>query len=122
MSDKWKQLVDLIVNEEEQKASELFHEIVIENSREIYENLISQDDVAETTEEATEEKVEEVSQDEVKDFEKDIKGRQINTENPKRQARIRSKTFMIIHQICCLLSTTLFAGRGWRSASSTRAS
>ena len=31
MSDKWKQLVDLIVNEEEQKASELFHEIVIEN-------------------------------------------------------------------------------------------
>ena len=69
MSDKWKQLVDLIVNEEEQKASELFHEIVIENSREIYENLISQEDVAETTEE----KVEEVSQDEVKDFEKDIK-------------------------------------------------
>ena len=33
MSDKWKQLVDLIVNEEEQKASDLFHEIVIENSR-----------------------------------------------------------------------------------------
>ena len=61
MSDKWKQLVDLIVNEEEQKASDLFHEIVIENSREIYENLISQEDL------------EEVSQDEVKDFEQDIK-------------------------------------------------
>ena len=47
MSDKWKQLVDLIVNEEEQKASDLFHEIVIENSREIYENLISQEDLEE---------------------------------------------------------------------------
>jgi hypothetical protein len=62
MSDKWKQLVDLIVNEDEQKASDLFHEIVIENSREIYENLISQDDLDEV-----------VSQDEVKDFEQDIK-------------------------------------------------
>ncbi len=29
MSDKWKQLIDLVVNEEEDKASELFHEIVI---------------------------------------------------------------------------------------------
>ena len=69
MSDKWKQLVALIVNEEEQKASDLFHEIVIENSREIYENLISQEDIEETSEE----QVDEVSHDEVKDFEKDIK-------------------------------------------------
>ena len=38
MSDKWKDLIDLIVNEEEDKASEQFHEIFIENSREIYEN------------------------------------------------------------------------------------
>lgn len=64
--DKWKQLIDLVVNEEEEKASELFHEIVIENSREIYGNLIN-------TEEAVDEsEIDEVNADEVKDFIDDI--------------------------------------------------
>ena len=62
MSDKWKQLIDLIVNEEEDKASELFHEIVIESSREIYENLITSEDLVDEAD------VEETSEDEVEDF------------------------------------------------------
>ena len=66
MSDKWKQLIDLVVNEEEDKASELFHEIVIENSREIYGNLINDEAVEEDS-------VEEVSSDEVDNFIDDIK-------------------------------------------------
>ena len=61
MSDKWKQLIDLVVNEEEDKASELFHEIVIENSREIYGNLINDEAVEEDS-------VDEVSSDEVDNF------------------------------------------------------
>ena len=43
MSTKFEQLLDLIVNEEHDKANELFHEIVVEKSREIYENLIAEE-------------------------------------------------------------------------------
>ena len=43
MSTKFEQLLDYIVNEEMDKANELFHEIVVEKSRNIYENLIAQE-------------------------------------------------------------------------------
>lgn len=43
MSQKFEQLLDYLVNEEMDKANELFHEIVVEKSREIYENLISEE-------------------------------------------------------------------------------
>ena len=65
MSDKWKQLIDLVVNEEEDKASELFHEIVIESSREIYGNLIT-----------SEEAIDEVNSDDVDEFINDIEADQ----------------------------------------------
>ncbi len=54
MSTKFEQLLDLIVNEEMDKANELFHEIVVEKSRNIYENLIAQE-AEETTDESVEE-------------------------------------------------------------------
>ena len=60
MSTKFEQLLDYIVNEEMDKADELFHEIVVEKSRSIYENLISE-------EQAEEEKVEEESTDDVEE-------------------------------------------------------
>ena len=37
---KFEQLIDLIINENEEQARELFHEIVVEKSREIYENIM----------------------------------------------------------------------------------
>jgi len=43
MSKKFEQLLDLVVNENMEQANELFHEIVVEMSKEIYENMISQD-------------------------------------------------------------------------------
>lgn len=43
MSNKFEQLLDYLVNEEMDKANELFHEIVVEKSREIYENLIAEE-------------------------------------------------------------------------------
>jgi hypothetical protein len=57
---KFEQLLDLIVNEEMDKANELFHEIVVEKSRDIYENLIAEeaeadDDVEESMEDDVEE-------------------------------------------------------------------
>ena len=44
MSTKFEQLLDYLVNEETDKANELFHEIVVEKSREIYENLIAEEE------------------------------------------------------------------------------
>ncbi len=41
--NKFEQLLDYLVNEETDKANELFHEIVVEKSREIYENLIAEE-------------------------------------------------------------------------------
>ena len=60
MSTKFEQLLDYLVNEEMDKANELFHEIVVEKSREIYENMIAEE--AEEDEEQ-EESVEEASED-----------------------------------------------------------
>jgi hypothetical protein len=58
MSKKFEQLLDLVVNEEMDKANELFHEIVVEMSREIYENMIAeeaQDEMDDTMEEGMDE-------------------------------------------------------------------
>lgn len=52
MSKKFEQLLDYLVNEEMDKANELFHEIVVEKSREIYENMIAEE-TAEDVEEDT---------------------------------------------------------------------
>jgi hypothetical protein len=54
MSNKFEQLLDLLVNEEMDKANELFHEIVVEKSREIYENMIAEEAEDEYTEESDE--------------------------------------------------------------------
>lgn len=47
MSKKYEQLIEYIINDEEDKAKELFHDIVVETSRDIYENLIDEEDYAE---------------------------------------------------------------------------
>jgi hypothetical protein len=44
MMSKFEQLLDYLVNEDHEKANELFHEIVVEKSREIYENLIAEEE------------------------------------------------------------------------------
>ena len=63
MSTKFEQLLDLIVNEEMDKANELFHEIVVEKSRDIYENLIAEEaEEEEDMEEATDEDDESVDE------------------------------------------------------------
>lgn len=49
MSKKFEQLLEYVVNDETEKAQAIFHEIVVEKSREIYENLIA--DEAEFSEE-----------------------------------------------------------------------
>jgi len=41
--NKFEQLIEYVINDEESKARELFHDIVVEKSREIYENLMAEE-------------------------------------------------------------------------------
>ncbi len=68
MSNKFEQLLELLINEENDKAESLFHEIVVEKSRDIYEGLAETEEskdetVEETKEEAKEETVEEAKEE-----------------------------------------------------------
>lgn len=45
--NKYEKLIEYIINEQEDKARELFHKIVVEKSREIYENLVDEETVEE---------------------------------------------------------------------------
>lgn len=62
--NKYEQLIEFIINEQEDKARELFHSIVVEKSREIYESLIDEDDLAEVGGNDVEEMVDEITMDE----------------------------------------------------------
>ena len=42
---KFETLIEFVINDEEDKAKELFHDIVVEKSREIYESLMEEDEV-----------------------------------------------------------------------------
>jgi len=100
MTNKFEQLLELLINEEQDKAEALFHEIVVEKSRDIYENLadsettteamhdkkdkkdMKEDEVAETSEESKEEAVEETTEEtkdeEVKETSDEAKDEQVD--------------------------------------------
>jgi len=67
---KFEQLLDYIVNEEHDKANELFHEIVVEKSREIYENLIAEEEAE--VDEAADEEVDEAADEEVDESDEEV--------------------------------------------------
>ena len=45
--NKFEKLIEYIINDEDQKARELFHDIVVEKSRDIYESIMSEEDMEE---------------------------------------------------------------------------
>jgi hypothetical protein len=59
MTNKFEQLIEYVINDEEAKAKELFHDIVVEKSREIYENLMNEEEDEEELDESEEEDSEE---------------------------------------------------------------
>ena len=63
MTSKFEQLIEYVINDEEAKAKELFHDIVVEKSREIYENLM-QEEAEEELDEAAEEELDEAEEEE----------------------------------------------------------
>jgi hypothetical protein len=62
--NRFEQLIEYVINDEEQKARELFHEIVVEKSREIYENLMTEE-AEEDLDEAAEEDLDEAAEEEL---------------------------------------------------------
>jgi len=61
---KYEQLIQFIINEQEDKARELFHQIVVEKSRDIYESLVDEEDLGEVGGNAVEDMVDEITMDE----------------------------------------------------------
>ena len=41
--NKFEQMLEHLINDESDKAKELFHQLVVEKSREIYENILAED-------------------------------------------------------------------------------
>ena len=75
MSDnnKFEQLIELFIAEDEQGAKDLFHEIVVEKSRDIYESLVDEEQVEETAEvEEDAEAVEEATDEEVEESAEEV--------------------------------------------------
>ena len=75
--NKFEEMLEKLVNEDRAGAEALFHEIVVEKSRDIYENLLEDDlEVDETTDEevdeATDEEVDESSDEEVEESDEEV--------------------------------------------------
>jgi hypothetical protein len=61
--NQYEKLIEFIINEQEEQARELFHQIVVEKSREIYENIIDETDFEEVGGDQVEELVKDVETD-----------------------------------------------------------
>ena len=81
MTSKFEQLIEYVINDDEEKAKALFHDIVVEKSREIYENLMNEEmeecehchgDGCEHCEEEIEEGMEDTSGDASQDLMREV--------------------------------------------------
>ena len=98
-SNKFEALLELLINEENDKAEQLFHEIVVEKSRDIYENLASTETKDDSVDENKEDKDEAVKEteksdttdEEVKETEKSDKDETVEetVDEVKAEGRIR---------------------------------
>lgn len=73
---KFEKMLELLINEDRDAAEELFHEIVVEKSRDIYEGLLETDledeDIDEATDEDEDEVVDEADDEEVDESEEEL--------------------------------------------------
>jgi hypothetical protein len=71
MTNKFEQLIEFVINDEEAKAKELFHDIVVEKSREIYENLMNEEELDEESDAERDDHAERAGRKVAKDIEYD---------------------------------------------------
>ncbi len=70
--NKFEKMLELLVNEDKEAAQELFHEIVVEKSRDIYESLLEDEEVDEEVDESDEDLDEADHDDEEVDEDDDL--------------------------------------------------
>jgi hypothetical protein len=70
--NRFEQLIEYVINDEDAKARELFHDIVVAKSREIYENLMQEEAEEEELDESEEE--EEMDDEEEEDLDEGAMG------------------------------------------------
>jgi hypothetical protein len=77
--NKFEQLIEYVINDDDAKARELFHDIVVEKSREIYENLMNEENLEEEShDEKADDRAERDAEKVKKDLEYDFKhGRKV---------------------------------------------
>ena len=81
--NKFEKLIEYIINDEDQKARELFHDIVVEKSRDIYEDIMGEESMEETVKNDPTDIVDEISAEETMKEEEDefnIDGQDDNAE------------------------------------------
>ena len=71
--NKFEQLIEFVINDEDAKARELFHDIVVEKSRQIYEEMMEEEAITEESTEDEDEKAEKAGRKVTKDIEYDDK-------------------------------------------------
>jgi len=71
--NKFEQLIEYVINDETAKARELFHDIVVEKSRQIYEEMMDEEAIAEESTHDEDEKAEKAGEKVTKDIEYDDK-------------------------------------------------
>jgi len=77
---KFEQLIDLIINENEEQARQLFHEIIVEKSREIYESIMDEEMMDESMDEGMEDDMEEGMGGQVGDLLDEINAEEMSEE------------------------------------------
>ena len=79
--NKFEKLIEYIINDEDQKARELFHNIVVEKSRDIYESIMDEESMEETVHgEQVEDMVDEIGHDETQAMEADEEGEEFKVD------------------------------------------
>jgi len=74
MSKNFEQLIEFVINDEEDKARELFHDIVVAKSRQIYEEMMEADEVVEAEEDDEEMMEAEAADDDEEEVEESMGG------------------------------------------------
>ena len=89
-SNKFESLLELLVNEETDKAEQLFHEIVVEKSRDIYENLADENTVKEDDKkDETKEEVKVEAKEEAKEDDKKEEVKETEASDEKKDEEVK---------------------------------
>lgn len=86
--NKFEQLIEYVINDEQEKARELFHDIVVEKSREIYEEIMSEEAEEEIEEGLEEELGGSASQDLIDDIEAEEEGMSMEADDMEDEEMI----------------------------------